>query len=170
MIERKVGVQWQALTRINLLNDEELALMKRAGLVQIDLGIESGSPKSLKRLNKQITVEQIREKVALAKKHVRVFGFFMIGIPGEDEEDVQQTFELAKSLDLDRWSWSIYSPLPGSPLYDELIAEGRVQPFKLDHTQVHFTEAYEGISNIPPARLKEHYRVINDYFTGRQAA
>jgi radical SAM superfamily enzyme YgiQ (UPF0313 family) len=115
-------------------------------------------------------VEKIREKVALAKRHMKVFGFFMIGIPGETEEDVEQTFELAKSLDLDRWSWSIYSPLPGSKLYDDLVSEGRVQPFKLDHTQVHFTEAYEGISNIPPARLKAYYREINDYFTGRQAA
>lgn len=110
MIERKVGVEWQANTRINLLKEDELVLMKRAGLSQIDLGIESGSPKSLLRLNKQITVEQIREKVALAKKYVRVFGFFMIGIPGEDEEDVRQSFEFAKSLELDRWSWSIYSP------------------------------------------------------------
>lgn len=170
MIDRKVGIEWQALTRINLLDGDELALMKRAGLVQIDLGIESGSPRSLERLNKQITVDEIREKVALAKRYVRVFGFFMIGIPGETEEDVEQTFELAKSLDLDRWSWSIYSPLPGSQLYDDLVAEGRVKPVALNHTRVHFTEAYEGISQIPPARLKERYREINDYFTRRMTA
>lgn len=170
MIDRKVGVEWQANTRINLLREGELALMKRAGLSQIDLGIESGSPKSLIRLNKQITVDQIREKVKLAKKFVRVFGFFMIGIPGENEEDVQETFEFAKSLELDRWSWSIYSPLPGSPLYDELVGEGRVRPITLNHANVHFTEAYDGISNIPPAILKAYYSEINDYFTGRQAA
>ncbi len=169
MIERKVGVSWQALTRINLLDDEELALMVRAGLTQIDLGIESGSPRSLKRLDKKITVEQIKEKVRLAKKHVRVFGFFMIGIPGEDEEDVEQTFALARDLELDRWSWSIYSPLPGSPLYDELIAEGRIAPFALDHSRVHFTEAYDGICNIPPPRLKQLYHDINEYFTRRAA-
>ena len=169
MIEREVGVQWQALTRINLLDDAELALMKRAGLTQIDLGIESGSPKTLKRLDKRITVEQIKEKVALAKRHVRVFGFFMIGIPGEEEEDVEQTFALARDLDLDRWSWSIYSPLPGSPLYDDLIAEGRIQPFALDHTRVHFTEAYDGICNIPPPRLRQLYHDINDYFSRRAA-
>ena len=169
MIERKVGVRWQALTRINLLDDAELALMKRAGLTQIDLGIESGSPRSLKRLDKKITVEQIKDKVRLAKKHVRVFGFFMIGIPGEEEEDVEQTFALARDLDLDRWSWSIYSPLPGSPLYDELIAEGRIQPFALDHTRVHFTEAYDGVCNIPPPRLRQLYHDINDYFTRRAA-
>ncbi|HEY6837215.1 MAG TPA: radical SAM protein, partial [Geobacteraceae bacterium] len=128
MVEQKVEIAWQALTRIDLIDEEELQLMKRAGLTQLDLGIETGSPRSLVRLKKGITVDKIKEKVAIAKRHVKVFGFFMIGIPGENETDVEQTFELAKALDLDRWTWSIYSPLPGSALYEELIAEGRIEP------------------------------------------
>ena len=164
MIEANSGIQWQALTRVDLINEEQIILMKQAGLTQLDLGIETGSPKSLIRLKKGITVEKIKEQVAIAKRHVKVFGFFMIGIPGEEELDVQQTFELAKLLKLDRWTWSIYSPLPGSALYEELIAEGKIEPYKLDFQQVHFTEAYEGICNIPPARLKDLYKEINDYF------
>ncbi len=164
MIERNAGITWQALTRIDLIDEEELKLMRRAGLAQLDLGIETGSPKSLTRLKKGISVEKIREKVRLAKRYVKVFGFFMIGIPGENETDVLQTFELAKSLDLDRWTWSIYSPLPGSALYEELIAEGKIEPYRLDYHQVHFTEAYAGICDIPPIRLKELYQDINDYF------
>jgi len=169
MIKRKVEIAWQALTRVDLIDEEELKLMKRAGLTQLDLGIETGSPKSLVRLKKGITVDRIIEKVALAKRYVKVFGFFMIGIPGEDETDVQQTFDLAKALELDRWTWSIYSPLPGSALYDELIAEGRIEPYRLDYHQVHFTEAYAGICDIPPARLKELYREINDHFYRRSS-
>jgi len=164
MIERDVGIGWQALTRIDLIDEEELLLMKRAGLTQLDLGIETGSPKSLLRLKKGITVEKIKQQVKLAKRHVKVFGFFMIGIPGEDEHDVQLTFELAKALELDRWTWSIFSPLPGSALYDDLIAEGKIEPYRLDFHQVHFTEAYPGICEIQPERLKELYREINDYF------
>ena len=138
--------------------------MRLAGLTQLDLGIETGSPKSLLRLKKGITVEKIKQQVKLAKRHVKVFGFFMIGIPGEDEHDVQLTFELAKALELDRWTWSIFSPLPGSALYDDLIAERKIEPYRLDFHQVHFTEAYPGICQIPPERLKELYREINDYF------
>ncbi len=169
MIEQKVDIAWQALTRVDLIDEEELELMKQAGLTQLDLGIETGSPKSLIRLKKGITVEKIKEKVRLAKKHVNVFGFFMIGIPGEDETDVQQTFDLAKALDLDRWTWSIYSPLPGSTLYEELIAEGKIEPYRLDYHQVHFTEAYEGICGIPSPRLKELYQEINEYFYRKAA-
>jgi hypothetical protein len=108
--------------------------------------------------------------VALAKRHVRVFGFFMIGIPGKDEDDVRQTFELARELDLDRWSWSIYSPLTGASQHDELVAEGRIQPFALDHARVHFTEAYGGVCGIQPDRLKQLYGEINDHFTRGQLA
>lgn len=164
MIDQKVEIAWQALTRIDLIDEAELQLMVRAGLTQLDLGIESGSPKTLLRLKKGITVEKIKEKVALAKRYVKVFGFFMIGIPGEEEIDVQQTFDLAKNLELDRWTWSIFSPLPGSALYDELIDEGKIEPYRLDFHQVHFTRAYEGICAIPPARLQELYREINEFF------
>jgi len=164
MVEAETGIQWQALTRVDLINEEQIIMMKQAGLTQLDLGIETGSPKSLIRLKKGITVERIKEQVAIAKRHVKVFGFFMIGIPGEEELDVQQTFDMAKALELDRWTWSIYSPLPGSALYEDLIAEGKIKPYRLDFNQVHFTEAYEGICDIPPARLKELYKDINDHF------
>lgn len=166
--ERDVRIQWQALTRIDLVDEDELRMMRDAGLTQLDLGIEPGSPRTLRRLRKGIDVAQIREKVALAKRYVNVFGFFMIGIPGEELEDVEQTFALARELDLDRWSWSIYSPLPGSALFDDLVREGRISP-RVAHGQVHFTEAYEGVSAIPPARLKELYRDINEYFYARAA-
>jgi anaerobic magnesium-protoporphyrin IX monomethyl ester cyclase len=164
VIRRKVNLPWQALTRINLIENEQLALMKEAGLVQLDLGIESGSAKTLARLKKGIKPDEIREKVKIAKRHVKVFGFFMIGIPGEEEADIRETFELAKELNLDRWSWSIYSPLPGSTLYDELVADGRVRPGCLDFNKIHFTEAYDGIGSLPAHRLQELYREINEYF------
>lgn len=167
MIERNVGVSFQINTRVDLIREDELALLKQAGLTQIDLGIESGSPETLKRLKKGTSPEVIRKQVRLAKQYVKAFGFFMIGLPGETEEDVQQTFALAKEIDLDRWTWSIYSPLPGSELYQDLVKEGKVKTQQLDFTHIHFTEAYEGICHIAPARLKELYREINQYFSSR---
>jgi radical SAM superfamily enzyme YgiQ (UPF0313 family) len=170
MIERKANLIWQANTRIDLIDEEELKQMKKAGLVQLDLGIETGSKRSLDRLQKKITIEQIKEKVKLAKKYVKVFGFFMIGIPGEEEVDVHDTFELAKELELDRSTWSIYSPLPGSILYEELVNQGHIQPYGLNFEEIHFTKAYEGVCNIPSQRLSELYHEINNYFYKNQTA
>ena len=69
-----------------------------------------------------------------------------------------------KSLDLDRWSWSIYSPLPGSVLSDKRIAEGKIEPYRLDHQRVNFTKAYAGICDITFARLEQLCQEINEYF------
>jgi radical SAM superfamily enzyme YgiQ (UPF0313 family) len=170
MIERQIGVSFQALTRVDLIREDELRLLTQAGLTQLDLGIEAGSTKSLARLKKGITPERIHEQVRLAKRYVKVFGFFMIGIPGETEADIHQTFEMAKNLDLDRWTWSIYSPLPGSALYDDLVRDGVVQPKTLRHSQIHFTDAYDGVCDVTPQRLKELYREINDHFSRRAPA
>lgn len=164
MLEKEVNISWQINTRIDLVDEEQIKLMKKAGLTQIDFGIESGSNRTLERLHKHITVDQIKEKVKIAHKYVKVFGFFMIGVPGETEEDVLKTFELAKELKLDTSSWSIYSPLPGSVLYDELVEEGKVKKLNFEFEEIHFTKAYEGICDIPPDRLKELYKEINEYF------
>lgn len=160
----KADIKWQVNTRVDLIEVDQLLLMKSAGLTQIDLGIETGSVKSLEKLKKKISIPQIKEKVALAKKYVKVFGFFMIGIPGENETDVYDTFQLAKDLKLDRSTWSIYSPLPGSILYDELILQGKIDIHKINFEDIHFTKAFEGICDIPGNRLSEIYNEINDFF------
>lgn len=164
LIEKKVNIVFQINTRIDLVDEEQIKLLKKAGLTQIDFGIESGSDRILKILHKNIKVEEIKEKIEIAHRHVKVFGFFMIGIPGETEEDIQKTFELAKELKLDTSSWSIYSPLPGSTLYDELVAQGKVKKADFAYEEIHFTKAYEGICDVPSERVKELYKEINEYF------
>ena len=164
LIESNANIKFQALTRIDMIDEEELLLLKKAGLTQVDLGIEAGSLRILQKLSKGITPEKIKKNVALAKKHVKVFGFFMIGIPGETEDDILETFNLAKKLELDRWTWSIYSPLPGSDLFKELVHSGKISPKQSDYANIHFTKAFRGISEVPPERLKQLYAEINDYF------
>jgi len=164
MIERQAGVKFQINTRVDLVNEEEIKLLVKAGLTQIDFGVESGSDRILKRLKKETRTELIKESIAIAHKYVKVFGFFMVGIPGETEEDIYKTFELAKELELDSSTWSIYSPLPGSPLYDELLEEGRIERSNFEYESVHFTKAYEGVCDVPAKRVSELYNEINDYF------
>ena len=113
-----VNAFWQINTRCDLVRQDEIHQMADAGLVQIDLGIESGSERTLNTLNKKITVRDIRRAVEIARKRVKVSGFFMIGVPGETEDDIRSSFELARDLDLDAYCWSIYTPLPGSSLFE----------------------------------------------------
>ncbi|MDR0881675.1 MAG: B12-binding domain-containing radical SAM protein [Candidatus Adiutrix sp.] len=164
LLDRQVKLDWQINTRVDLIDEEQIVLMKKAGLTQIDFGIESGSDRILKILRKNTTVAQIKKAIDIAHRHVKVFGFFMVGIPGETEEDVLATFDLAKKLNLDTSTWSIYSPLPGSPLYDQLLAEGKIEKADFEYESIHFTKAFSGICDIPAERVKELYTEINEYF------
>jgi len=164
LLNARLPITWQFNTRVDLLDDESLALAKKAGLTQIDLGIESGSPQTLKRLKKNTTLEQIISGVKLAKKHVNVSGFFMIGTPGDTIDDINMTFELAKSLQLDRCSWSIYNPLPGSDLYTELALSGQLNNRSVCE-EVHFTQVPESFCEVPALELNAKYDEINNYFS-----
>ncbi len=165
LLAEKLPVTWQFNTRVDLLDEGSLSLAKEAGLNQIDLGIESGSPRTLERLKKKTTVEQIVSGIKLAKKYVRVSGFFMIGCPGETMEDIDMTFNLARTLELDCCSWSIYNPLPGSELFDRLAAEGKLSRGKVAE-EVHFTRVPVSFCEVPVRELNDKYEEINGYFAG----
>lgn len=164
---RRTGLKlrWQINTRVDLVDEEQVAEMAACGLEQIDLGIESGSPETLKTLRKDVSIETIEKAVAAVKRHVRVSGFFMVGVPGEKLEDVEMTFELARRLDLDRASWSMFTPLPGSQLFEDLSGAGKIGP-QPDWRQVHFINSDRSYAEIPHARLKERFEEIQRHFTG----
>lgn len=152
-------LKWQMNTRADLIREEEIETLSQRGLVQVDLGIEAGTDKSLKILKKGITVETVRKAVKILKKYVRVAGFFMIGIPGETEEDIYQTVSFAKELQLDSYSWSIFQPLPGSELFEMLVKKcGTKIP---DWKTLIFTDTECSWCEVPPQRLKEIYEEIN---------
>lgn len=156
-----VAGKFQINTRVDLVSEDQLGLMAEAGLTQIDLGIESGSPRTLAVLRKGISPEEIREAVQVAKRYVRVAGFFMIGVPGETEADIDMTICLAEELELDAASISIFTPLPGSTLYDSLAAAGKLRGHE---DKIHFTEATESYCEVPIERLRERFMEFNDKF------
>lgn len=160
---RDLNMKWQINTRIDHIDEEQLSMMVKAGLEQIDLGIESGSPTCLRTLNKNITVDQIEPAIKIAKKHVKVSGFFMIGIPDETEEEIEMTFTLAKRLKLDKASWSIFTPLPGSLLFDNLKLQGCI-PKKVDWSQTHFIDSNISYSRVPHEKLLKYFWDIQEYF------
>ncbi|MEN8163824.1 MAG: radical SAM protein [Acidobacteriota bacterium] len=129
LIDSKLDIRWSCTTRVDLVDDELLASMKRAGCTRIDLGVESGSNRMLKIIDKGITTEKVKWAVDLIHKHkIQVSAFFMAGFPEETEEDLLATIKLMKSLDVETMCLSIFTPYPGTALYDmahslELIPE-----------------------------------------------
>lgn len=94
--------QWAATTRVGLLDEELLAMMKKAGCYLLGLGIESGVQQILDNAKKNQTLEDARRAVALCKKvGIRTMGHFIFGLPGETRETAEQTIQFMLRLDLD---------------------------------------------------------------------
>jgi anaerobic magnesium-protoporphyrin IX monomethyl ester cyclase len=111
---------WDCQSRVNLVDEDRLRAMKRAGCHHVQYGIESGSERILQLLQKDITVEQIRRAVALTRAAGLVVSIYLIsGVPGETEEDLQATLRLIREvLPHD----GIVAPLavyPGTKLYED---------------------------------------------------
>jgi len=119
LLEKKpLDITFNCAVRFDLLDDELLATLKRAGCWMISLGIESGDPEVL-RLNKShADLEGIRQCIENIKKFdLRVKGLFMLGLPGETEESVQRTKTFILDLPLDDINVAKFTPFPGAPIY-----------------------------------------------------
>lgn len=118
LTSRKIDLIWGCETRVDIVDRELLAEMKKAGCVQIDFGVESGSQKVLDTIGKGQTVEQARRAFSLCRAAgLRSFANFMINTPGETWEDIEKTRALARELKASRYEVWVTTPYPGSELY-----------------------------------------------------
>jgi anaerobic magnesium-protoporphyrin IX monomethyl ester cyclase len=121
------GTRWVCNTRVDMLSDDLVALMRRAGCLQVGLGIESADNARLSQVKKDITEDQIRAAIGRLKRHgVIAMGYTIIGFPDDDAEKIAAT--KAKILDLDPHTLqlSFATPLPGTGLYEDCVAQDRI--------------------------------------------
>lgn len=154
LIERNLKITFACLARIDTVDTELLTLMKRAGCVEVQFGIESGTDRILSSINKKITVSQILKKA----EEVRQSGitwriFLIIGFPTEIEEEIQKTMEFIDQLQPDSVDLSIFAPYPGTELYSELDKAGRITNGVERSDTSCFERNYTG--TIPEERFKE---------------
>jgi radical SAM superfamily enzyme YgiQ (UPF0313 family) len=91
-------------------------------------GLESADPTVLKRINKPIKLDRVRMVVNAARKAgIKTHMTVTFGLPGETRQSLQRTFDFACELDIDSVQFSVATPFPGTRLYEELKAAGRLQ-------------------------------------------
>lgn len=119
MISRGLNkkIKWACETRVDTSSPELLRLMKEAGCYSVGFGFESADDNILKNAKKGFTVSQTKKAVAWAKEAGLIcISSFIIGLPGDTEESVNKTIELAKELDIYSITFPIAVPLPGTEL------------------------------------------------------
>lgn len=128
LIDQKLRIRWECNTRVNLIDGDLLLLMKRAGCNFIKVGIESGSERVLKRMNKGITLDQARRAAGLLRRSgIHWTAYFMMGVPGETEEDVNRTVDLLYEIRPDTALIGVYEPFPGTAMFDDGIRRNLVR-------------------------------------------
>lgn len=132
----KAGVNcfvWDANGRANILAKFEpvfLDYLKDHGAHEIAIGIESGSERLRKRIDKQVSESEIRFSISeLTKRDIHVKGYFMIGLPTETKEETKATIALARDLTVQnkaffRASIFIFRPYPGTKEWNYLTRLG----------------------------------------------
>ncbi|HZM71623.1 MAG TPA: radical SAM protein [Candidatus Cryosericum sp.] len=120
LIDSGLDLLWDCQSRVNIVDEERLAWMRRAGCTHIQYGVESGSPRMLRRLNKGITLEEIRSAAAATRKVGLGLSIYLItGIDSETDEDLASTLRLVEEI---RPHDGLVSPLtvyPGTGLYED---------------------------------------------------
>jgi radical SAM superfamily enzyme YgiQ (UPF0313 family) len=134
-LERQLGIGWECLTRVAQFDEPLLAHMKEAGCDRIRIGIESGSERILKHMNKGITLAQIRKSVeVLHRSGIPWSAYFMLGVPAETEESIQETLALIREIDPPFVTLARFTPLPGTPMYQEVVDAGLLNENDTDWT------------------------------------
>jgi len=112
---------FECLSRVDLVDEELICLLRDAGCRRIAFGAESGSQKVLDAMDKGTTVEQIRQAAALCRAHgIETYFYLMVGYPGEEWADLLKTVDLLRQTRPDAFSSTIAYPLPGTRFYEEV--------------------------------------------------
>ncbi|HIS35105.1 TPA: radical SAM protein [Candidatus Scatousia excrementigallinarum] len=119
IIDSGLKITWSANTRADTADEEMANKMYEAGCRLVSIGVESGSQEMLDKIGKRITLDDVRLTVKIFKKAgIRIYNYFVIGLPWEDEDTVEDTIDFAIELDSDFISFYTATPLPGSKFYE----------------------------------------------------
>lgn len=140
MTEKKIGIRWVTSGRSNYLNNYDnktMELVKRSGCVRLEIGAESGSDRILTMIEKGVSARDILASAEICRRHGIIARYsFMTGFPSETEEDTKLTLDLIDKIfsvsEMHKVFLFIYTPYPGTPLFDAAIKSGLKAPRTLD--------------------------------------
>lgn len=118
--KRDIQLPFRCNMRADNVNDKHLELLKKAGCIEVWVGVECGN-ENLRNslLKKRISTEQILKAFKLLKEYgIKSKAFNMIGLPGETVENIEETIQLNKVIKPEITNSSIFRPYPGTELYD----------------------------------------------------
>ncbi|HXC64180.1 MAG TPA: radical SAM protein, partial [bacterium] len=125
MIDAKLDMEWVCCTRANNVSLALLQLMKQAGCKEIAFGIESGSDQVLADTTKGVSKDQIRQAAKWCHQvGILFYGLAIIGLPGENEQSVQDTIDFINEIEPFYTQFGFCTPFPNTDTYDWFKGRG----------------------------------------------
>ncbi|MBN2251421.1 MAG: radical SAM protein [Candidatus Altiarchaeota archaeon] len=134
IIDSRMDLTWECLTRVSHVDEELLSRMAKAGCKSILYGVETGYEEGLVLIRKGITLEQVRNAIKLTQKHgMLAKASFIVGFPWESKKEIDKTIDFAIKLDADYAFFGILCPFPTTEVYEQISNEGLFVPdFSID--------------------------------------
>jgi len=143
ILRRGIEVNWYYQGRADLLvkYKDLLPLTRRAGNRMVQIGIEASSDEQRDELNKQLSTETVKKAVRLLRQHDIVCqGMMIVGVPSDSPRTFEHKVRFIKRLDVDFPVFTLYTPFPGTPAFDEAVAEGWIE-LPADYARYDMTHA-----------------------------
>ncbi len=123
--ESQLDLPWTAMGDITI-DEETIRLMSNSGCAGVKFGVETASASTLDGIHKNfMKIEKVKQFVKWLRKYgIWSHATFIIGLPGDKREDILKTIEFSKKLDTDSVQFSIATPFPGTPFYEQAKQNG----------------------------------------------
>ncbi len=166
LLRRRLPITWAATLRADQgdrLPEEVMAKCRRSGLRRVIIGVESGSQATIDRIKKDIKLEQVFASARKCLRHgVAVIFPFIVGFPGESDESIQASLDVAKRLRSLSPSFETpifyFKPYPGSALTEDAVRDGYVLPRTLDEWA-----RFDFIGSAGPWVSPERHRLVERF-------
>ena len=155
---KPLKVDWRCDTRIDVIDKELLLIMKDAGLKSMSIGIESGNQETLDFVKKGLKLEQIYKGTKMLNE-CDIFwkAYLMIGFPNETEQHILDTINIIDVLKPKRVTLSIFTPYPGTELFDYCVKHNIIKE-NMDWEKFSHQSKYNYFT--PKIPLKRYYELV----------
>ncbi len=125
---RNINVLWGCTARVDTLNAEVLKSMRDAGCITLFMGVESADQQMLDEVNKQTTIEKIRNAFEVSRKEkIRTIASVVLGMPGDTHESIKNTINFVKELNPSYAIFSLATPYPGTKFYQQTFEKDLIK-------------------------------------------
>lgn len=166
ILERKINLKLYVQLRLDQVDEEVCDALYATGVRHVGPGIESGNEQVMKQIGKgpKESKDHIRKKMKILKKYDwNVRNSYVLGMPGETEEQMMETIEFAKELDATENAFSIIVPYPGSALWEIAKTQGKVDECMDFSKFLYYREIACNLSAVTDEKLLELYKYAYDY-------